>query len=214
MARDVCCTGPAGGTKYKSILLFGAPGSGKGTQGKMLGVIPGFLHSSTGDIFRSLDRNSEMGKVFLQYSTRGELVPDEFTIKLWNQHMQGLVAAGKFKPCTDLVVLDGLPRNVRQAELLKDAVDVRKIIYLATGQLDAMVARLKARALKENRADDADENVIRHRMEVYERETAPVLECYPANKVVCVEANQSMIRVHSEVIKALIDVKEAAEKNS
>ena len=82
--------------KYQAILLVGAPGSGKGTQGKMLGVIPGFLHSSTGDIFRALDKNSEMGKTFLRYSTRGELVPDEFTIDLWKQHMAGLVAAGKF----------------------------------------------------------------------------------------------------------------------
>jgi adenylate kinase len=198
--------------KYKAVLLFGAPGSGKGTQGKMLGVIPGFLHSSTGDIFRALDKNSDMGKVFMQYSTRGELVPDEFTIKLWKQHMQGLVAAGKFKPATDLVVMDGVPRNVKQAELLADTIDVQKIIYLATSQIDAMVARLKARAIKENRADDADEKVIRRRMEVYENETAPVLKFYPASVVAKIEANQSMIRVHGEVVNALMPIKEKLEQ--
>jgi adenylate kinase len=198
--------------KYKSILLFGAPGSGKGTQGKMLGAIPGFLHSSTGDIFRSLDRTSEMGKVFLSYSTRGELVPDEFTINLWKQHMAGLVALKKFNPNTDLVVMDGVPRNAKQADLLKDTIEVVKIVYLATADIPAMVQRLKARAQKENRPDDADENVIRRRMEVYEAETAPVLECYPKDKVVRVEANQSMIRVHGGIVTALIPIKEALEK--
>ncbi len=201
-----------GGKKYKAILLFGAPGSGKGTQGKMIGVIPGFYHSSTGDIFRSLDKNSEMGKVFLQYSTRGELVPDEFTINLWKQFMQGQVAAGKFDPQSGIILMDGVPRNLKQAELLADTIDVQKIIYLATSDMDAMVARLRARALKENRPDDADEKVIRRRMEVYEKETSPVLGFYPADKVAKIEANQSMIRVHSEIVKALVPIKEAVEQ--
>ena len=198
--------------KYQSILLFGAPGSGKGTQGKMIGVIPGFLHSSTGDIFRALDKNSEMGKTFLQYSTRGELVPDEFTIKLWQQHMAGLVSGGKFNPATDLVVMDGVPRNVKQAQLLKDTIDVQKIIYLVVSDMDQMVERLRKRALKENRPDDADEKVIRRRMDVYASETAPVLDCYPAERVAKIDALGSMIRVHSEIVKTLVPIKEALEK--
>ena len=75
--------------KYKAILLFGAPGSGKGTQGKILGAVPGFFHSSTGDIFRSLDLQSEMGRIFWEYAGRGQLVPDEFTIKVWKQFIKG-----------------------------------------------------------------------------------------------------------------------------
>ena len=103
-------------SKYRAILLFGAPGSGKGTQGKVIGAIPGFLHSSTGDIFRALDKTSEMGKVFLQYSTKGELVPDEFTINLWKQHMAKLVETKKFDPASSFVVMDGVPRNAKQAD--------------------------------------------------------------------------------------------------
>lgn len=201
-----------GDVKYKAILLFGAPGSGKGTQGKMVGAIPGFLHSSTGDLFRALDKTSEKGKVFLQYSTKGLLVPDEFTIDLWKQHMSNLVAAGKFNPASDIVVMDGVPRNVRQAELLSDTIDVLKIIYLAAGDMDKMVQRLTNRARKENRPDDADENVIRNRMAVYERETAPVLNCYPVEKVAQVPAEGSMIRVHSQVVKLLVPIKERIEK--
>lgn len=198
--------------KYEAILIFGAPGSGKGTQGEMLGTIPGFLHTSTGDLFRSLDKQSEMGKVFAQYADKGLLVPDEFTIKLWLSHMERQVTEGKFDPKKDLVVMDGVPRNVAQARLLEPSVDVKKIIYLETADIDKMVERLKRRALDSGRADDADEKVIRNRMAVYERETEPVLACYDRSLVAKVEADQSIIRVHADVVEALVDVKEWIEK--
>lgn len=190
-------------SKYKAILLFGAPGSGKGTQGKVLGQLPGYLHSSTGDIFRALDKNSDMGKLFTSYASKGQLVPDEFTINLWKQHMAGLVAAKKFNAESGVVIMDGVPRNVAQAELLKDTIEVVKIVYLETANLDKFVARLKARALKEGRADDADENVIRNRMTVYANETAPVLKCYPADVVVRIEADQPILKVLADIAKAL-----------
>jgi len=110
--------------RYKSILLFGAPGSGKGTQGKILGSIPGIYHSACGDVFRSLDLQSEMGRVFWQFSSRGELVPDEFTVQLWKNYIKGMEMINQFHPETDLLVLDGIPRNVKQAELLEDTLDV------------------------------------------------------------------------------------------
>jgi len=198
--------------KYKAILLFGAPGSGKGTQGKVLGQVPGFLHSSTGDIFRALDKNSEMGKLAASYSSKGQLVPDEFTIKLWKQHMEGLIKAGKFDPKSSIVIMDGVPRNVAQAKLLEDTIDVVRIVYLETANVDNFVARLKARALKEGRADDADEKVVRNRMSVYAKETAPVLDCYPADRVIRIEADQSIMKVLGQIVAALAPVKEAAEK--
>src|SRR4030095_8333490 len=129
--------------KYQAILLFGAPGSGKGTQGQMVGQIPGFLHTSTGDLFRALDKNSELGKIFAEYSSKGLLVPDDFTIKLLKNHLENLVKAGKFDPKQSIVILDGVPRNVNQAKLLDDTIDVKKIIYLETADIDKMVARLK-----------------------------------------------------------------------
>src|SRR4051812_30778378 len=137
-------------TRYRTILLFGAPGSGKGTQGKILGMIPGFYHSSTGDIFRSLDLQSETGRKFWEYAGRGELVPDEFTIKLWRQYITGKEYTNEFHPETEFLVLDGLPRNVTQAELLRDAIDVVAIIYLRADKAK-MIERLRRRALKENR---------------------------------------------------------------
>ena len=71
------------GKQFRTILMFGAPGSGKGTQGRILGDLPGFYHLSCGDVFRALNHRSELGQVFLEYSSQGKLVPDEFTIRLW-----------------------------------------------------------------------------------------------------------------------------------
>jgi len=196
---------------YKTILLFGAPGSGKGTQGKIIGTIPGFYHNATGDIFRSLDLQSEMGRKFWEYAGRGQLVPDEITIKLWKQYIKGMEMVNQFHPESEILVLDGIPRNVGQAMLLQDTLDVVKIIHLACGDMSKMVERLRRRALKENRFDDASDEVIRRRLEVYERETKPVLDCYSSDKVVFVESTMSQIRVLSEVVKVLVPLKESID---
>src|SRR6185295_11880057 len=102
--------------KYRTILLFGAPGAGKGTHGKILGTIPHFFHCACGDVFRNLTIESEIGRVFINYSSRGELVPDEPTIDLWRQSIQGSTSMGRFHPDSDTLVLDGIPRSVHQAE--------------------------------------------------------------------------------------------------
>jgi len=197
--------------RYKTVLLFGAPGSGKGTQGKILGSIPGFYHFACGDVFRSLDLQSDVGRKFWEYSSRGELVPDEFTIDLWKNYIKGMEWVNRFHPETEILVLDGIPRNVEQAKLMEDVIDVVKVIYLVCGDLSKMVERLKRRALKENRIDDASDVVIRRRMEVYERETRPVLEHYPADRVVKIDATMSQIEVLSDLIKLLVPVKKKVD---
>src|ERR1700756_1023869 len=116
--------------KYRAILLFGAPGSGKGTQGRILGTIPNFYHCACGDVFRSLTVESQIGKIFLEYSSRGELVPDEPTIRLWRHFIETSIKVGRFHPEEDTLILDGIPRSEHQAEMLKDTLDVRSIIYL------------------------------------------------------------------------------------
>ena len=194
--------------RYKAILLFGAPGSGKGTQGKILGTIPGFYHSACGDVFRSLDLQSEMGRVFWEYAGKGKLVPDEFTVKLWKQYIQGMELVNQFFPENQFLVLDGIPRNVRQAELIEDAVDVVKVIHLRCADMQKMLERLKRRALKENRFDDASDEVIKRRLEVYEKDTRPVLDYYPQDRIVRIDATMSQIRVLNEIIKVLVPLKE------
>ncbi len=189
---------------YRSILLFGPPGVGKGTQGELLGAVPGFCHLATGDMFRGLDKASELGKEFVSYSSRGELVPDELTVRLWQQHVAGLVEAGAYRPDRDILVLDGIPRSVTQAEALDDKIDVLAIIHLVCPDIDEMVQRMKGRALKQGRADDADESVIRRRFEVYEAETAPVLGHYDPKLVHDIDAVGKPSRVLSDLLSAVV----------
>src|SRR4051794_9245440 len=100
-------------TRYRTILLFGAPGSGKGTQGKIIGQIPGFYHNSTGEMFRGLDLQTPVGRTFWEYASRGELVPDEFVIARWKEFITGKEDVNDFHPETEFLVLDGMPRSVK-----------------------------------------------------------------------------------------------------
>jgi adenylate kinase len=199
--------------KINTILLFGAPGCGKGTQGKMLGTLPGYVHISSGDMFRALDRNSELGKIFTEYSTKGLLVPDDFTIRLWRDHMTKLVASGKVRLDSDIVILDGIPRNVAQAKMLDPHIVVTKLICLrAVHNREEMVRRLKARALKDNRLDDADEATVRRRLDVYDKESRPVLDYYPKDVRVDVDALQTPTEVAHDILCAILGRREEMRK--
>jgi adenylate kinase len=189
--------------KYKTILLFGAPGAGKGTQGKILGAIPNFFHFVCGDTFRRLSPDTELGRIFLGYSSRGELVPDEPTIELWRQHVQAAVLGGNFNPKLDTLVLDGIPRNVNQAQMLSGDLDVRLILYFTCADMDKMVLRLQRRALRENRLDDANTSVIRKRLDVFDLETKPVLDFYGPGPVRNIDSTQSPVRVFRDVLIAV-----------
>jgi Adenylate kinase and related kinases len=194
--------------RYQTVLLFGAPGAGKGTQGKILGSIPGFYHLSCGEVFRTLDMSSELGKTFMQYSSKGLLVPDDVTIKMWQHNMHARTVLSAFKPRADLLVLDGIPRNVNQAKLLEKHINVLCILHLVCRDKEEMIKRLRRRALKENRVDDAKEEVIRKRWEVYERETYPVLDYYPRSIIKEVDATGSPGRVLQHILEFVVPVQE------
>ena len=192
--------------KYRTILLFGAPGAGKGTQGKILGTIPNFFHCACGDVFRNLTIDSKIGRVFLDYSSRGELVPDQPTIDLWRQSIEGNTQAGRFRPDTDTLVLDGIPRNPHQAEMLKDTINVVAIFYLRCTNFESLVDRMQRRALKENRLDDASLEVIRNRLTTYEKETKPVLNFYGKHLVHRIDADQSPAKVLCDILRHVTKV--------
>ena len=193
-------------SRYQTILLFGAPGAGKGTQGRILGTIPGFFHLSCGDVFRSIDINSEIGQQIYEYSSRGELVPDEITVQLWRQNMHARVILGDYKPQADILILDGIPRSVNQAQLLEPDLEVLKIVHLVCEDRRQMFQRLRRRALKENRADDAREDVILRRFEVYRRESEPVINYYPPERIYNVEASSSPAEVLQHILEGIVPV--------
>jgi len=190
--------------KYKTYLIFGAPGSGKGTQGKTLGTVPRFFHCACGDVFRSLDTRTELGQAFLHYSSQGQLVPDELTVKLWQVRIADCVRAHSFKPEIHVLVLDGIPRNVRQAEIMSEMIDVKRVFHLSCPDRKALVTRLKKRALKDNRLDDANEEVIAKRLATYEAESRPLLEYYGERLIKTIDATQPPVAVLNEVIASIV----------
>ena len=192
--------------KYRTILLFGAPGAGKGTQGKILGTIPNFFHCACGDVFRSLKTDTEVGRIFLKYSSRGQLVPDEPTIELWRYFIESTTKTGRFHPGDDTLVLDGIPRNVHQAEMLQDTLNVLAVFYLRPPNMEELVARLQRRALKENRLDDANLDVIRDRLKVYEQESQPVLEFYGKRLLRRIDASQTPVKVLLDILRHLVKI--------
>jgi len=199
--------------RYKTVLLFGAPGVGKGTQGKILGQIPGFYHLSCGDVFRSLDINSPEGREIYKYSSRGELVPNEITIRVWKRALDAYTTLSYYKPHEDILILDGLPRNRQQAELIEEHIDVKRIVHLVCKDEEAMIHRMRRRAIRENRADDADEKVILHRFQVYKNESAAVLENYSSSLISQIDAIGSPAEVLMQVLNCLIPVQNEHFRN-
>jgi len=189
--------------KYRTYLIFGAPGSGKGTQGRTLGSIPRFFHCACGDVFRSIDTRTSLGRAFVEYSSKGQLVPDELTVELWKVRIQHCVEAHEFKPDIDFLVLDGIPRNVHQSKLLEPFIEVRKVLHLSCPDRSKLVARLKKRAIKDNRFDDANEEVIRKRLETYEHESKPLLAYYGQDMTVPIDATEPPVIVLNTILTAI-----------
>ncbi len=189
--------------KYNTFILFGAPGSGKGTQGKTLGTIPRFYHCACGDVFRSIDTRTKVGQAFLEYSSKGQLVPDEITVELWREAIDAAVDAHKFKPDIDTLVLDGIPRNVGQAKIMEEMIDVQKVFHLSCPSRETLFYRLKKRALKDNRLDDASDQVIQRRLDTYETESKPVLSYYSKEMVTVVDATQPPSKVLFDILASM-----------
>ena len=116
------------------------------------------------------------------------------------------VEAGNLQPDHQVLLLDGIPRNVHQCERLEDLIDVLQVIYLNPPSDEPIVQRLRQRALIEGRSDDADDAIIRRRIEVYRRETAPILNYYPANLIHEIDPMGSPAEVLKRILERLIPV--------
>jgi adenylate kinase len=191
---------------YPATLIFGIPGAGKGTQGDILKTIPGFFHLSSGNVFRQIGDATEEARTVRECIRRGELVPDELTVRILLEHVETNRLSGEFKPERDLLLLDGVPRSVLQCRLLRPNIDVKLILHLVCHDEEAMIKRIRRRAKMEGRPDDVNDDVIRKRFEVYHRQTLPVLQEYPPDLVSEIDSNQTQAEVLLACLSALIPV--------
>jgi adenylate kinase len=199
---------------YEALLLIGIPGSGKSTQGKILGLLSGIHYWEAGEALRAVDPDTSMGRVIHQQISRGELVSDEIVVSICLDELKAHVASGAYDPATDLLLLDGIPRTIRQAILLDEHVAVMKILYLFCADIGQVVRRLRRRAGEEDRADDANECIIRHRLEVYQQATAQLLEYYPSERIVRIDALRSPVEVLDQILHALIPLLNSRQAKS
>ncbi|MFT6930208.1 MAG: adenylate kinase [Sediminicola sp.] len=161
-----------------NLVLFGKPGAGKGTQAEFLRDTYNLKHISTGDVFRyNIKNDTTLGQLAKSYMDKGDLVPDEVTIKMLQEEVEKNPDASGF-------IFDGFPRTTAQAEALDDFLDTKDMKINATIALDAndevLIQRLLERGKVSGRPDDQDEDKIRNRFEEYNQKTAPLKQYYQA----------------------------------
>ena len=206
MTTDKSPLHEADGLCYQAVMLVGPPGVGKGTQGKMLAQIPGIFHVSSGDMFRELDINSKCGQIFQQCAGIGKLVPDDITIKIWQDYMDAKVREGLYAPERDLLILDGIPRNITQAALIKPHAKIFKVIFMICEDREVMFKRIRGRSLKENRIDDSEEVVVRYRWDLYKRETEPLIDHYPQELIRLIDADNIASDVLHQILSIIVPI--------
>ncbi len=184
--------------RQRAFLLFGYPGSGKGTQGKILSATPGFHHVAMGDILRSLSAANPFYDRAMGFIRKGDLVPDDLVMDLFFRYIEELKCAPD-----DFLIIDGVPRNARQVELLNGRVEVIKVFKLSVYDERLVMERLRKRARAQNRPDDASDEVIQHRLQVYRQETESCIKAYPGYIVTRIQSNQPIFDVHLDIIQAL-----------
>lgn len=190
-----------------NLILFGPPGSGKGTQSEKLIEKFGLIHLSTGDLLRKeIANQTQLGLEAKSFMDKGQLVPDEVVIGMIGSALDANPAAKGF-------LFDGFPRTVAQAEALDTLLtgkgsEIALVLALEVGQ-EELVARLLNRGKTSSRSDDRDENVIRQRLEEYRKKTAVVADHYAKfNKVSKVKGEGSIEDIFGS-LAAEIDKKRA-----
>ncbi len=189
-----------------NLIMIGPPGAGKGTQAKLIAQHFGWVHLSTGDLFRQHLRNqTELGKLAQQYMDKGLLVPDKVVIDMVKEFLsQNKDAKG--------IIFDGFPRTIDQAKALDEILkelnqQVNLVIFIDVPE-EEIIKRIKKRALEEGRTDDADETIIKKRLEEYMTKTAPLLGYY--------ERQDKLIKINGigTIEEIFNNIKEVLNKHS
>ncbi len=185
-----------------NLILFGPPGSGKGTQSERLVEKYGVVHLSTGNLLRAeIAEKTPLGIEAKSFIDKGQLVPDEVVIGMVDSYFDQHKGARGF-------LFDGFPRTVAQAKALDKLLELKKTNIAAVLALDVneeeLVKRLLNRGKTSGRSDDTDESVIRKRFSVYNNETSPVAEHYKkAKKFQAVKGEGSVDEIFARLCEAI-----------
>ncbi len=163
-----------------NIIIFGKPGSGKGTQASLIKDNYSLVHISTGDVFRkNTSQGTDLGKVAVQFMSKGELVPDEITISMLKEEIKSFIPSNGF-------IFDGFPRTIIQAESLDDLLKSMELNIDMVIALDVenniLIERLLKRGKTSGRSDDKSEEKINKRLEEYDNKTKPLIDFYKNQK--------------------------------
>ncbi len=196
-----------------NLVLFGPPGSGKGTQAAFLIDTYKLIHISTGDLFRyEMSHNTPLGKEAKAYMAKGELVPDSVTIGMLRNKVEKHPDAQGF-------IFDGFPRTIPQAEaldalLISMGTEVAGLLALEVGE-EEIVQRILLRGATSGRADDSDEATVRKRIAVYKSETAPVFDYYAKmHKSHTINGLGTIAEIAERLSSAVESLKKAANKTT
>ena len=159
-----------------NLILFGKPGSGKGTQAEFVKQKYDLVHISTGDVFRfNISKNTELGELAKSYMDKGDLVPDKVTIKMLEAEVEKFPNANGF-------IFDGFPRTSTQAQILDDFLNSKNMSVSMTIALEVdenlLIDRLINRGKDSGRTDDQDKSKIQNRFDEYNKKTAPLIDYY------------------------------------
>lgn len=189
-----------------NLILFGKPGSGKGTQAEFVKNKYGLVHISTGDVFRyNISKQTELGLLAKSYMEKGDLVPDNVTIKMLEAEVNKSTNANGF-------IFDGFPRTTHQAEILDDFLKKKELSITMTIALEVdeaiLIERLINRGKESGRIDDQDKSKIKNRFDEYNNKTSQLIKYYKnQNKFYSVEGTGEIEQITQRIYN-LIDSKE------
>ena len=187
-----------------NVILFGPPGSGKGTQADFIVKRNYLTHISTGDIFRkNISQKTNLGKLANEYMKKGQLVPDQLTINLLENELDSFLDTNGF-------IFDGFPRTIPQADAFSTLLKTKKmsvsfIISLEVSE-NELVRRLLKRGLESGREDDQNEEIIRNRIQVYEKQTSVLKEYYLnhlPNVVFSIDGERTIEKISNDISNIL-----------
>lgn len=187
-----------------NLILFGPPGSGKGTQAQRLVEKYNIAHWSTGDMFRyELSNQTELGQLAKSFMDKGQLVPDHVTIAMLKKRMEQAGNVNGF-------ILDGFPRTIAQAQALDSLLEEKNLSITALLSLEVdeneLINRLLNRGKTSGRADDINEEIVRKRLAVYKEETTPVYQYYESkNQAVQVNGMGTIEEIFEELCLLIDD---------